>query len=90
MLCVIECMERAGDFNIIHNHTLLEGLATAGLVDAPVLTALHGGLDKDTCILFRRYGSEYCTRQPVCRAPPALSAARVVRDGGLGSPSSQP
>ena len=61
MLNVADCLEHADDFDIIHNHTLLEGMATAGLVDTPMLTTLHGGLDQDTRILFRRYQGWYCT-----------------------------
>ena len=42
LLNVVSCLERADEFDIIHNHTALEGLATAGLVKTPVLSTLHG------------------------------------------------
>jgi glycosyltransferase involved in cell wall biosynthesis len=61
MLSVTSCMERAGDFDIIHNHTTLEGLATAGLVATPMLSTLHGGLGGDWLLLFERYRGWYNT-----------------------------
>lgn len=61
MLNVTACLERADDFDLIHNHTCLEGLATAGLVRTPVLTTLHGGLVGDARLLFERYRGWYNT-----------------------------
>ena len=55
MLNVTSCLERAHEFDIIHNHTTFEGLALAGLVETPVLTTLHGRLDGDCRLLFQRY-----------------------------------
>jgi hypothetical protein len=43
-LNMISCLERADEFEIIHNDTNIEGLAMAGLAKVPVLTTLHGGL----------------------------------------------
>lgn len=59
MLNVTACLERAGEFDIIHNHTCFEGLATAGLVRTPLLTTLHGGLNGDWLLLFDRYRGWY-------------------------------
>ena len=42
ILNVLSCLEMADEFDIIHNHTTFEGLATAGMVKTPVLTTLHG------------------------------------------------
>ena len=42
MLNVISCLQRADEFDIIHNHTCFEGLATAGLARTPVLTPCTG------------------------------------------------
>jgi glycosyltransferase involved in cell wall biosynthesis len=61
MLNVVSCLERADEFDIIHNHTCFEGLATAGLAKVPVLTTLHGGLSGDWLLLFERYKGWYNT-----------------------------
>jgi glycosyltransferase involved in cell wall biosynthesis len=55
LLNVVGCLEQADKFDIIHNHTCLEGLATAGLVKTPVLTTLHGGMSGDWLLLFQHY-----------------------------------
>ncbi len=55
MLNVLNCLEQADFFDIIHNHTCFEGLSTAGLVSTPVLTTLHGGLAGDGLLLFEHY-----------------------------------
>jgi glycosyltransferase involved in cell wall biosynthesis len=59
MLNVVSCLERADEFDVIHNHAGLEGMALAGLVDTPVLTTLHGGLKGDWLLLFERYKGWY-------------------------------
>jgi glycosyltransferase involved in cell wall biosynthesis len=61
MLNVVSCLERAEEFDIIHNHTCFQGLATAGLVKVPVLTTLHGGLSGDWLLLFEYYKGWYNT-----------------------------
>jgi glycosyltransferase involved in cell wall biosynthesis len=61
MLNVTACLERADEFDLIHNHTCFEGLATAGLVATPILTTLHGGLAGDWLVLFERYRGWYNT-----------------------------
>jgi glycosyltransferase involved in cell wall biosynthesis len=61
MLNVVNCLERADQFDIIHNHTCLEGLATAGLVPTPMLTTLHGGLSGDWALLYQHYKGWYNT-----------------------------
>lgn len=52
MLNVVNCLARADEFDIIHNHTCFEGMSTAGLVQTPVLTRWHGGLNGDWRRLF--------------------------------------
>jgi len=59
MLNVVACLERARDFDVIHNHTCFEGMTTAALVDTPMLTTLHGGLKGDWLLLFERYKGWY-------------------------------
>jgi glycosyltransferase involved in cell wall biosynthesis len=61
MLHVASCLERASDFDVIHNHTALEGMATAGLTKTPVLTTLHGVMGGDWHLLFMRYRGWYST-----------------------------
>ena len=55
LLNVLTCIEASERFDLIHNHTALEGMALAGFSDAPVLTTLHGHLDPDMCALFAHY-----------------------------------
>jgi glycosyltransferase involved in cell wall biosynthesis len=61
MLNVVSCLERANDFDLVHNHTRFEGLATAGLIRTPMLTTLHGGLSGDWLLLFQHYKGWYNT-----------------------------
>ena len=61
MLNMVSCLEQADRFDIIHNHTSLEGLSTAGLVKTPVLTTLHGNIDGDWRLLFTHYRGWYNT-----------------------------
>jgi hypothetical protein len=74
MLSVTSCLERAGEFDIIHNHTTLEGLAAAGLISTPMLSTLHGGLTGDWLLLFERYRGWYNTI--------SSSAKRLLPDKG--------
>jgi glycosyltransferase involved in cell wall biosynthesis len=58
MLNVFSCFDRAGDFDLIHNHTEVEGAAmpAANLVSTPVLTTLHdGNLQPGQRLVFERY-----------------------------------
>ncbi|HXG51701.1 MAG TPA: glycosyltransferase family 4 protein [candidate division Zixibacteria bacterium] len=68
LLNVASCLERAREFDIIHNHTFVEGMATAGLVKTPVLTTLHGNLNGDGLLLFERYAGWYNTISHACKA----------------------
>ncbi len=61
LLNVVACLQRADQFDIIHNHTTIEGMSTAGLVNTPVLTTLHGDLKEDFRILFSHYQGWYNT-----------------------------
>jgi len=55
MLNVVCCLDRASEFDIIHNHSLFEGLAMAGLTTTPMLTTLHGDIKADWQALFMHY-----------------------------------
>lgn len=61
MLNAAACMERAGEFDVIHNHVPLEGMPLAGLVDTAVLTTFHGGFAGDWITLYNRYKGWYNT-----------------------------
>ena len=55
LLNVLTCVQASAGFDLVHNHTALEGMALAEFSDAPVLTTLHGNLDPDMRLLFARY-----------------------------------
>lgn len=80
MLNVVSCLERAEEFDIIHNHTCFEGLAMAGLAKTPVLTTLHGGLSGDWLLLFEQYKGWYNTISHAAKSllPPKEGFAGVV------------
>ncbi len=59
LLNTVSCLQRADQFDIIHNHTTVEGMSTAGLVKTPVLTTLHGDLNGDFRTLFTHYQGWY-------------------------------
>jgi len=61
ILNFVACLEQAERFDIIHNHTNFEGLATACLVKTPVLTTLHNELKGDQFTLFAAYKGYYNT-----------------------------
>ena len=80
LLNVISCLEMADDFDIIHNHTGVEGFATAGLVKTPMLTTFHGGLEGDLLTLFNHYKGWYNTisQSAFRRLPPKDHFAGVI------------
>ncbi len=80
MLNVVSCLERAGEFDVIHNHTAPEGLAMASLVETPMLTTLHGALQGDYVLLFHKYAGWYNTisRSAKSLLPPKERFAGVV------------
>jgi glycosyltransferase involved in cell wall biosynthesis len=68
MLNVVECMAEAEKYDLIHNHTLFEAMSIARLVKTPMLTTLHGNLDGDWRLLFKRYAGWYNTISYACKA----------------------
>ena len=81
MLNMVACLEQADQFDIIHTHTLFEGLATAGLVKTPILTTLHVGLSSgDWLLLFKHYKGWYNTisRSAKSLLPPKERFAGVI------------
>ena len=80
---MVSCLEKSDDYDIIHNHTNFEGLATAGLVDTPMLTTLHGHLPEELIPLFMRYTGWYNTISKSAKSllPPKERFAGVVYNG---------
>jgi len=58
-LNLIRCLEDARNYDIIHNHTHGLTLLSAGLVDTPVLTTIHGPMERDGIFGFSRYRGWY-------------------------------
>ncbi len=77
---VVSCMERAGEFDIIHNHNTFAGMGMAGLVDTPVLTTLHGFYGGDSAPDFDRYRGWYNTTSHSAKSllPPRERFAGVI------------
>jgi glycosyltransferase involved in cell wall biosynthesis len=61
MLNAVSCLEQADNFDIIHNHSQMEGMSIASLVKTPMLTTLHCVLKGDSRILFSSYAGWYNT-----------------------------
>jgi glycosyltransferase involved in cell wall biosynthesis len=61
MLNAVYCVEKADEFDIIHNNTQIEGLSIANLTRTPMLTTLHGNLKGDWRQLFSHYKGWYNT-----------------------------
>ncbi len=80
MLNALACIERADQFDIIHNHTSFEGMSLAGLVPTPMLTTFHGSLSGDWRLFFQHYKGWYNTISYAMKAllPPKERFAGVV------------
>lgn len=61
LMNVRACLEQADRFEVIHNHTVLEGIALASLTKTPMLTTLHGAVYGDHRLLFETYSGWYNT-----------------------------
>ena len=82
LMNAVSCLEEADRFDVIHNHTMPEGLALAGFVDTPVLTTLHGRPKGTARELFERYRGWYVTISRSARAllPPKGRFAGVIHN----------
>ena len=80
LLNVVACYEKAGEFDIIHNHTMFEGMTMANLIETPVLTTFHGALVKEWMPAFMRYRGWYNTISKSAKEllPPKGNFAGVV------------
>jgi glycosyltransferase involved in cell wall biosynthesis len=50
---VLACLTRAGEFDVINDHTGMLGLALGGLVDTPLVHTVHGPLDGEPGEMYR-------------------------------------
>jgi len=50
----LSCFERAGEFDVVHDHTGLLGLTLGGLVSTPVVHTVHGPLDGEPGELYEQ------------------------------------
>jgi glycosyltransferase involved in cell wall biosynthesis len=53
---LLHAYEVAGDFDIVHDHTLLGPLCVAGGTDVPVITTNHGVFDDELRAVYREIG----------------------------------
>jgi glycosyltransferase involved in cell wall biosynthesis len=56
----LACVERAGEFDVVHDHSGLLGLALSGLADVPYVHTVHGPLDDEPGPLY----------ESICRLAP--------------------
>lgn len=77
------CMEEAKSFDIIHNHTAVEGMALASLAETPMLTTLHNIYEGDALQLFQSYKGWHCAISESAKDlfPPKDQFAGVVYNG---------
>lgn len=61
MMNVATCLARADSFDVIHNHTVYEGMAMAELACRPMLSTLHWTLYEDWPRVFAHYQGWYNT-----------------------------
>jgi len=52
---VASCMRRAGEFDIIHDHSGFTGVGCAQLIDTPVVHTLHGPFSHDICGFYHNF-----------------------------------
>jgi glycosyltransferase involved in cell wall biosynthesis len=51
---VLECFERADDFDVIHDHSGLLGLTLGGIVSTPLVHTVHGPVDGEPGVFYER------------------------------------
>jgi glycosyltransferase involved in cell wall biosynthesis len=52
----VSCLERAGEFDVVHNHAGSFVVSYAPFVPAPLVTTLHGSAaEADSAVLYRRF-----------------------------------
>jgi glycosyltransferase involved in cell wall biosynthesis len=53
---ILACYERAGEFDVINDHTGLVGAVLGGLLETPVVHTVHGPLDGEPGEVYERIG----------------------------------
>ncbi len=74
----------AGEFDVIHNHTGIAGIAMAGLVKTPVLSTLHGPFTLENAAFFEALSDHpyvAISRAQQDLAPRSLRVVGVVHNG---------
>src|SRR6478735_4893770 len=56
-LHISNLMERASEFDVIHNHFDFLPLTFSGLIDTPVLTTIHGFSSREILPVFKKYNA---------------------------------
>ncbi len=56
---VVRCFDSADEFDIIHNHTPVEGFVATNFAKTPMLTTLHSKVEGELLELFCRYSGWY-------------------------------
>ena len=81
-LHIANCFERAGEFDLIHNHFDFRPLSYSGLVATPVLTTIHGFSSERILPVFQRYNgrAHYVAISDADRAP-TLDYVATVHHG---------
>ncbi len=78
-LHIASVFERAGEFDLIHNHFDFLPLTYSGLVDTPMLTTIHGFSSPDILPVYRRYSgrTSYVAISDADRDPTLTYAATI-------------
>ena len=79
---IAQCMERAGEFDLIHNQADFMPLAWSRLVDTPMVTTIHGFSSERIVPVYQRYDDrvQYVSISDADRHP-ALSYAATIHHG---------
>jgi glycosyltransferase involved in cell wall biosynthesis len=76
-LHIAHCLERSGDFDLVHNHLDWLPLAMSHLCAAPMVTTIHGFSDPRILPAYRRSRSAFVSISDADRAPGLNYAATV-------------
>jgi len=78
-LHIAHCFERAGEFDLIHNHFDFLPLSYSGLVKTPVLTTIHGFSSPRILPVYRKYNqlTHFVAISEADRAPELNYAATI-------------
>jgi glycosyltransferase involved in cell wall biosynthesis len=82
---LLHAYEVAGDFDIVHDHTLLGPLYVSGGVAVPVVTTNHGPFNAELRAVYREIGRRVpiiaISRSQAATAPPEIPIAGVIHHG---------